>query len=50
MLSDIHNQLKGNKDYINSNIVLSDNNRGTEENLVTVYITEEVINVTEIIL
>lgn len=49
MLS-IHSQLTGNKDYIDSNIVLNDSgtrNDGTE-NEIRVYFFEECINIPEL--
>lgn len=43
----IHNQLKGNQDYIDSNIVLSDD---AAENKVYVYITDDVKDIPIIVL
>lgn len=44
---DIHNQLRGNQDYIDSNIVLSDD---ASENKVYIYIADDVKEMPKIIL
>lgn len=48
VLEKVHNQLKGNQDYIDCNIVLNDDNLGTDDHLVNLYIFEEATNVPEI--
>lgn len=52
VLDKVHNQLKGNQDYIDCNIVLNDSSSRNDdtENEVHVYIMKEIRNRPEIIL
>jgi len=49
-LEEIHKQLKGNQDYIDSNIILNDDNEGSTDHRVNIYITEDVKQIPKIIL
>ena len=50
VLNVIHLQLKGNQDYIDSNIVLSDDDDCLDQHIVTVYIMDEVKEMPKIII
>lgn len=50
ILNAIHMQLKGNRDYIDSNIVLSDNNDWLDQYTITVYIKDGVKEMPKIII